>query len=268
MGSGVRVPGSGTVLGSGCASSCRVLPETQRQRGTQNEPRTPKSGTRNPESGTRRVYLEHFPTASAGAESTNCVTDDELVARAAGNDHEAFAELVRRYQAAVYRAARIASGSDADADEVAQEAFVTAYRRLSSFRGEATFKTWLLAIAWRKALDRRRRMRRWLTAVRIDPAAAGHDPLAVAELPAATAARPADQEAVTASRELRSQMMKVIAALPPKLRQPLLLAAAGDCSYDEIARILGAPVGTIKYRISEARRQVKAKLARLGYLDA
>jgi RNA polymerase sigma factor (sigma-70 family) len=197
------------------------------------------------------------------------VTDDELVARAAGNDHEAFAELVRRYQGAVFRAARIASGSDAEADDAAQEAFVTAYRRLSSFRGEASFKTWLLAIAWRKGLDRRRGMRRWLTVrLRQGFGETSRDDTFVDDLPADTAGPVVDQEAAVLSRELREQMKKVIAALPAKLRQPLLLAAAGDCSYEEIARIVGAPVGTVKYRVSEARRQVKAKLGRLGYLDA
>lgn len=195
------------------------------------------------------------------------MTDDELVARAAEGDQEAFAELVRRHHAAVYRAARIASGSDAEADEAAQEAFVTAYRRLSSFRQEASFKTWLLAIAWRKGLDRRNRLRRWLAAIRIDAAAAESDRTAIADLSSDVTGPVEDQEHAVLSRELREQMKKVIAGLPAKLRQPLLLAAAGDCSYEEIARIVGAPIGTIKYRVSEARRLVKAKLARLGYFD-
>jgi RNA polymerase sigma-70 factor (ECF subfamily) len=227
----------------------------------------PEPSTQRPEPVESTSRPEHFPTAAGGVKSTNCVTDEELVARAAGDDHEAFAELVRRYQAAVYRAARIASGSDAEADEAAQEAFVTAYRRLSTFRAEASFKTWLVAIAWRKGLDRRKGMRRWLTAVRIDSAAAEHDHNAIADLPADATGPVADQEDAVLSRELRTQMKKVIGALPARLRQPLLLAAAGDFSYEEIARIVGAPVGTIKYRVSEARRQVKAKLARLGYLD-
>ena len=60
------------------------------------------------------------------------------------------------------RAALAALGSPAEADDVAQDAFVMAYRKLGSFRGEAAFRTWLLAIAWRKALDRRKSLARWL----------------------------------------------------------------------------------------------------------
>ena len=104
------------------------------------------------------------------AESTDCVTgtepvevsDLDLVRRAQAGDDDAFGELVERNRRAVFRAVLAALGSPAEADDVAQEAFVTAYRKLDSFRGEAAFRTWVLAIAWRKALDRRKSMTRWL----------------------------------------------------------------------------------------------------------
>ena len=92
--------------------------------------------------------------------STGCVTDAELVALARQGDHEAFGELVTRHQAAVYRAALAAVGSPPEAEDAAQDAFVSAYRRLGSFRGDASFKTWLLTIAWNHAINRRRRLRR------------------------------------------------------------------------------------------------------------
>ena len=75
---------------------------------------------------------------------------------------EAFGELVERHRRAVFRAALAAVRSPAEADEVAQDAFVTAFQKLSGFRGEASFKTWLLSIAWRKALDRRKSLTRWM----------------------------------------------------------------------------------------------------------
>ena len=116
-----------------------------------------------------------FPTACPVAESTDCVTateprsqrpasdlDPDLVRRAQAGDTDAFGELVQRNRRAVFRAALAALGSTADADDVAQEAFVTAYRKLGSFRGDAAFRTWLLAITWRKALDRRKSVARWL----------------------------------------------------------------------------------------------------------
>jgi RNA polymerase sigma-70 factor (ECF subfamily) len=83
------------------------------------------------------------------------VEDDELVERALKGDASAFDELVLRYGTAVYRAALAALGSPADAEDVMQDAFLLAYRKLSHFRGEASFKTWLLAITWHRALRRR-----------------------------------------------------------------------------------------------------------------
>src|SRR5204863_4338498 len=88
--------------------------------------------------------------------STICVTDADLVDRARQGDPAAFGELVDRHRAAVFRAALAALGSHADADDVAQETFVAAYRRLKGFRGDASFKTWLLTIAWHQAINRRR----------------------------------------------------------------------------------------------------------------
>jgi RNA polymerase sigma-70 factor, ECF subfamily len=88
--------------------------------------------------------------------STVCVTDAELVALARQGDQQAFGELVTRHQAAVYRAALAAVGSAAEAEDAAQEAFISAYRRLGAFRGDASFKTWLLTIAWNEAINRRR----------------------------------------------------------------------------------------------------------------
>ena len=88
--------------------------------------------------------------------STTCVTDADLVNRARQGDPAAFGELVDRHRTAVYRAAMAALGSHADADDVAQETFVAAYRRLKGFRGDASFKTWLLTIAWNQSINRRR----------------------------------------------------------------------------------------------------------------
>ena len=88
--------------------------------------------------------------------STVRVSDVDLVTRARQGDAAAFGELVDRHRTAVYRAALAALGSHADAEDAAQDAFLLAYRRIESFRGEASFKTWLLAIAWHQAINRRR----------------------------------------------------------------------------------------------------------------
>ena len=84
------------------------------------------------------------------------MTDGELVEQVRAGDTAAFGELVERHQAAVYRAALAVLGSPADAEDVAQEALVLAYRRIDQFRGEASVKTWMISIAWRLSLSRRR----------------------------------------------------------------------------------------------------------------
>ncbi len=89
------------------------------------------------------------------------VSDAELVERARGGDRDAFGELVERHQQAVFRTALAALRSREEAEEVAQDTFVTAMQKLDDFRGDASFKTWLLTIAWHKAIDRRRGAAEW-----------------------------------------------------------------------------------------------------------
>jgi RNA polymerase sigma-70 factor (ECF subfamily) len=183
---------------------------------------------------------------------------DALVARARGGDSAAFDDIVRLYQGPVYRAALAALGSPADAEEAAQDAFVAAFRRLDSFRGDASFKTWLLAIAWRKALTRRRVVQIW----RRRMVTAGEDAADPLESLASPAPGP---HAVVATAELRRQTRMLVNALPRKLRDTLLLATSGEYSYEEIAAMLAIPIGTVKWRVSEARRITRGKLKSLGY---
>lgn len=191
--------------------------------------------------------------ASARAGDPDGGTDLELVRLAQAGDAQAFGELVEQNRRAVYRAAYAALGSPADADDVAQEAFVTAYQKLGSFRGESSFRTWLLSIAWRKALDRRRNAIKWL---RLTVTHDEFTPLPSAER---------SHEERMAGDELRQVLRRMIASLPRKLRDALLLAGSGDYSYDQIGQMLRIPVGTVKWRVSEARRVLKQKLVALGY---
>ena len=184
------------------------------------------------------------------------MTDEELVLLARQGDPDAFDQLVVRHQSAVYRAALAAMRVPQDAEEVAQDAFVRAWSNLGRFRGDSSFKTWLLTIAWNQAMSRRRRLVGWFRrAVAID---------AVAE--------PVDggraQDASLRDSELQRLAQQAIQALSPKLRDALLLAQSGDYAYDEIGAMLRVPVGTVKWRVSEARRKVRMELAKLGYVDA
>lgn len=193
------------------------------------------------------------------------VTDVDLVRLAQAGDSDAFGELVERNRRAVFRAALAAVGSAAEADDVTQEAFVTAWRKLSGFRGESQFRTWLLSITWRKAIDRRTTISRWLK-LSASPARneEGDDRFDLIErVPSPARA----QDVVLESHELQRQIRKLIGTLPRKLRDALLLAGSGEHTYEEIGVMLGAPVGTVKWRVAEARRVLKRKLAAMGYGD-
>jgi len=202
--------------------------------------------------------------------STSCVTDADLVDRARQGDPAAFGELVDRHRTAVYRAALAALGSHADADDVAQETFVAAYRRLSGFRGDASFKTWLLTIAWNQSINRRRSVVRiWKRIVespdaRLKARAPEHAWEAPVEVEVATAPHESP-EARFMSNELRRAIRDAIRALPAKLRDTLLLAQSGEHTYEEIAAMVDAPVGTIKWRVSEARKVIRKRLQEQGH---
>lgn len=184
------------------------------------------------------------------------VSDLDLVRRAQAGDAEAFEELVERNRRAVFRAALAAIGSAAEADDVAQETFVTAYRKLNSFRGEAAFRTWLLSITWRKAIDRRKSLTRWLR-LTVTPAAFDDDALDLVEsIPSGRRSQEEDLSGI----ELQKRLRRLIAALPKKLRDALLLAGSGDYTYEQISQMLGCPLGTVKWRVSEARKLLKSKL--------
>ena len=201
-------------------------------------------------------------------DSSETWSDQALVARVvADDDRGAFAELVRRHQSGVRSMLRkLACGDHALADDVAQEAFVTAFQKLDGFRGEASFKTWLLTITWRKAIDRRKSVSRWMRRL-VHPMAAGEtgedwDPMDNLE----AAGQSPEDDVVTS--DLQRRLRPLIGSLPKKLRDALLLAASGDYTYEQIGQMLKIPVGTVKWRVSEARKVLKQKVAAMGYSDA
>ena len=186
--------------------------------------------------------------------------DLELVRRAQAGEVEAFGELVERNRSSVYRAVYAALGSTVEADDVAQDAFIGAFQKLASFRGEATFRTWMLAIAWRKALTRRRSIAR-LVRMTITRHPATEDE----GLVMISATSSASQEDQLLTGELHRLLRRLIQTLPAKLRDPLLLAGSGEFSYTQMGAMLGTAPGTVKWRVSEAKRLLRAKLEALGY---
>lgn len=181
-----------------------------------------------------------------------------LVALARSGDRAAFGRLIEEHLTAARLLAMAAVGQAMDADEAVQEASVAAWMRLPSLQDPAAFRGWFMRIVWRKAIDRRRSVRSWLD--RFGTSASDERPLEfVASDPS--------PDAQLISRELELAIAQVVRALPRKLRDPFLLAASGDHRYEDIAMLLSIPTGTVKWRISEARRLIRAKLERLGHGD-
>jgi RNA polymerase sigma factor (sigma-70 family) len=182
-----------------------------------------------------------------------------LVVLARTGDRAAFSRLIEDHLTAARRVALAAVGQPMDADEAVQEASVAAWTRLDALQDPALFRGWFMHIVWRKAIDRRRSLRAWLQRFGTSPS----DDERAAEF---AAAEPSP-DAQLISRELALAIAQVVRALPRKLRDPFLLAASGDHRYEEIATLLGIPIGTVKWRISEARRLIRIKLNRLGHGD-
>ncbi len=162
--------------------------------------------------------------------------DDSILVRAAQDgDVDAFEELVRRYQASIYRVALRMLGSRADAQDAAQETFVRAWRALPRFRHDSTISTWLYRIVTRRALDKiaTRRTTGTLDEVEVE---AGPDPAQAAE----------DSERLRAVRH-------AITNLPLEQRAALVLREFEGLSYQEVADVLGASLPAIKGRIHRAR---------------
>jgi len=175
--------------------------------------------------------------------------DAELVARARAGQTAAFGELVERHRGAVYRAALAALRNPADAEDVAQEALVLAFRKIDQFRGDASVRTWMITIAWRLALSRRRSpLRRLKQMVSVD----GLEIESVSVQPSPETCA-LDHERLAA---VRDQIRK----LPPKLRDALLLTAAGDLTQDEIAAALKVPASTFRWRVMEARKRLRSSV--------
>lgn len=191
------------------------------------------------------------PTALAGDEPP--ARELALLEAAQAGDRTAFGDLIGLHEQAVFRTALAALGAREEAEDAAQDAFVVAWQKLASFRRQSSFRTWLLTITWRKALDRRRRQRLWWSRIASSPAA---DPAPV-DLIEALDASP---EYRAVSRDLVERARREIRRLSPKLRDALLLACSGAHTYAEISAMLRIPVGTVKWRVSEARRILLARL--------
>ena len=158
------------------------------------------------------------------------MSDRELVAKAKRGDRGAFGELVSRHQQQVYHMVLRMVRNREDAEDVVQDAFVSAFEKLGTFKGTASFRTWVISIA----LNRARNLLR------------DNPPERSAELPYSARAATADPLEVLEGRERQELLESAIDALPPKQRMTLLLRVHEGMSHKEIARTLGTSTGTSK----------------------
>jgi len=188
--------------------------------------------------------------------------DRELVERAQQGDGAAFAMLVERHQRQLYRLALRMTGSEADAQEVLQEAFLNAYQKLPLFRGEAQFSSWLYRIAANSALMRLRRKRRAPDTLAEQPLElAGPRFSAEGYLEPASSSdwsQRADEKMM--SGELGAAINRAVADLPDDYRTVFLLKDVDGLSNEEIANALDLTVPAVKSRLHRARLALREKL--------
>ena len=182
-------------------------------------------------------------------------TDEQLVERALAGDSDAFGEVVRRWERKIYALAYGITGSVEDARDAAQETFISAYRNLQGFRGEAKVSSWLHRIAVNHCITRKRRARvRAETGIEDEMESAGERFLATNERESPALA--------TETKERTEAVRRAVAALPPELREVVVLKEFEDLTFQEIADALQIPLSTVKSRLYTALKQLRLRLER------
>jgi len=194
---------------------------------------------------------------SEGADRTTIDDPDrELVARWKGGDEQAFEALVRRHERRVYRLLVRMMGSPEEAEDVAQETFLSLHRHGRRFRSESRFSTFVYRVAANAALNRRRTLGR--ARARVDKLAerqaAGDD------LPSS----PRDPEDAMHGSEIQRAVQRALGKLSPTLRMPVVLYDIEGLAYGEIAEVLRLAEGTVKSRIHRARQALRQELKGLA----
>jgi RNA polymerase sigma-70 factor (ECF subfamily) len=182
-----------------------------------------------------------------------------LLTRLRERDEDAFNEIVRDYQNKVYNLVLRMIGNRAEAEDLAQEVFVTVFKHVDQFRGDAKFSTWLFRIAANHCKNRIKYLsRRHSTQNGLDDVPehhlgdAGHAPVqSHVDAP----------DAILEGREMERLMQMAIAALDEEHRLLVLLRDVEELSYQEIAEIAALNEGTVKSRLHRARMQIKEFIA-------
>ncbi len=184
---------------------------------------------------------------------SDSISDAEYVRRIQRGETETFEILVRRHEKAIFNLLYRMLGDYDDAAETAQEVFLSAYRAVGQFRGDANFSTWLYRIALNHASTRRKstnsRQRRLV-------------PIDDTELVNDVELGPAE---TLEKKEIRQRVQRALNELEAEDAMIILLRDLQDIAYEDVARALNIPVGTVKSRLHRARRALKARLTAYFY---
>ncbi len=177
--------------------------------------------------------------------------EDRLVEEARRGGREAFAELVRRHERRVHGVVFRMVGDPADADDLAQEVFLTAWRAVGTFRSGSSFYTWLYRIAVNACLTFLRKKGRERGRAPFD------ENLSV---PGPGRGGPSAREDGPAGRELRARMDEAVRSLPAHFRAAFVLVAGEGLSHRDAAKVLGCSENTVSWRMHKSRRLLRDRL--------
>jgi RNA polymerase sigma-70 factor (ECF subfamily) len=194
---------------------------------------------------------------SSSTTATQLLTEAEMISRVIAGERELFYDLIKPCERAVFLTAFSVLKSEADAEEVVQEAALKAYKALSSFRGEAKFSTWLVKITLNEARMRLRRSRAESEVSLEDFANDGDSDYTPAVL---TDWREIPSEALD-RKELRVLLQRGLDELPEKYREVLILRDVRELNIEETAQLLGISIGMVKTRLFRARLMMQKIVA-------
>lgn len=178
------------------------------------------------------------------------MTDVELVQAVLNGDRGQYARLVERYQRDIYNVAYRSTNNRHDAEDVAQETFLRAFRGLSEYDQTRSLRTWLYAIAVNVCRDRARRAGSRPQSV----------PLLESDGPAEPASGPPQPQDVVVKREMQDAVQNAVMALDPDHRLPVILFYMRGVSQADVADIMGVPLTVVKNRLYRARRRMREAL--------
>jgi RNA polymerase sigma-70 factor (ECF subfamily) len=183
------------------------------------------------------------------------LTDEKLVERAVSSDPEAFGEIVKRWERKVFALCFGMLGREDEARDAAQETFISAYRNIGNFRGEAKVSSWLHRIAVNQCLTVKRRAKTRSEEF-LDDENGEEERVFIAPIQGSPAR-------VTEQTERLAMVRQAVGSLPVDLRQVVVMKEFEDMTFQEISDTLELPLSTVKSRLYTALRQLKMKLERL-----